>query len=111
MTIPKIRTSILAGEVAKLIKRLTVVEIIYKERPQFAPRSMKMQEIIEITSPIFHIANCAGIGIELLTIDSSTTGLFIDVKLVRSERSPPTIKNQEINVTNLGRLFTIIYAP
>ena len=100
---------IVVGEIIKEIKKPNARKIIYKNRDQFAPRSIKIPDAMVINNPIYDMTNCAETGMGLLAINSSTRGLFIDVRVVIIAKTPVTMINQEINVMDLGRLFILIH--
>ena len=104
-----IRSIIVVGEIIKEIKKVIAREIIYKNRDQFAPRSIKIPDAIIINNSIYDMTNCTETGMGLLAINSSTRGLFIDVRLAIIVKTPLTMINQEINVMDLGRLFIFIH--
>ena len=104
-----IRSRIVVGEIIKEIKKPNARKIIYKNRDQFAPRSIKIPDTMAINIPTYDMRNCAEMGMGLLAINSSTRGLLLDVRVVISPKTPVTIINQETNVMDLGRLFIFMH--
>jgi hypothetical protein len=100
--------AIFVGEVANPTKDPNTPQTTYKSLAQPCPFNIPIPLITVIANPINIMAYCKETGSGLLDITSLTTGLFKLDKLMNTERTPVTIKNQAITVTDFG-LFPIFF--
>ena len=100
-----IRSRIVVGEIIKEIKKPNARKIIYKNRDQFAPRSIKIPDTMAINIPTYDMRNCAEMGMGLLAISSCAIGLLVAMALVSKDSPLVTSRIQAITATDQSRFL------